>query len=177
MPFTVALVSSAIDIWRYELIWNKQQGTDFLNANRKPLKSHESIQIFYKKSPVYHPQKSKGRPYRACSGQHRFSGWGDFSGGFHTDCVDGSRFPTTVIKMCAEKGLHPTQKPVELERWLIRTYTDEGAIVLDNCMGSGTTGVAAVMEGRDFIGVERDKQYFQIAKKRINDTSRVSFCG
>ena len=121
MPFTATLVNSARDIWRYELIWQKPQGTDFLNANRKPLKAHESIQIFYKKLPVYHPQKGKGKNYRACSSPHTSQNWGDYQGGVHTGCTDGSRFPTSVIKIGGGKGLHPTQKPVELERWLIRT--------------------------------------------------------
>ncbi len=98
MPFTATLVNSARDIWRYELIWQKPQGTDFLNANRKPLKAHESIQIFYKKLPVYHPQKGRGRNYKACSSPHTSQNWGDFHGGVHTNCMDGSRFPTSVIK-------------------------------------------------------------------------------
>lgn len=177
MPFTATLVNSAKDIWRYELIWQKPQGTDFLNANRKPLKAHESIQIFYKKLPVYHPQKGIGKNYKACSSPHTSENWGDFHGGFHTDCTDGSRFPTTVIKMGGQKGLHPTQKPVELEQWLIRTYTDENDVVLDNCMGSGTTGVAAMLENRDFIGIEQNEQYFKIGKNRIQGTSSVSSMG
>ena len=154
MPFTAALVSAWKDLYRYELIWVKENGSDFLNANRKPLKAHESIQIFYKHQPTYNKQYVDG---------------GRFHDGILTDCSDGKRNLTTILKFPREKGLHPTQKPVKLEEWLIKTYTNPGETVLDNCMGSGTTGAACINTNRDFIGIEKNPDYYKTAISRIKE--------
>lgn len=171
MPFTAALVSAGKDLYRYELIWVKENGSDFLNANRKPLKAHESIQIFYKHQPTYNKQYVDGKPYKNRGGQRRKASpnWGKFRDGILTDCSDGKRNPTTILKFPREKGLHPTQKPVKLEEWLIKTYTNPGETVLDNCMGSGTTGVACINTNRDFIGIEKNPDYYKTAISRIKE--------
>lgn len=169
-PFSAILVVSNLKMYRYELIWEKEQGTDFLNANRKPLKRHEKIQIFYKAQPTYNKQLEGGRPYKAVNGNKDTSVWGSFKMGMNTD-NEGTRNPTTILKFNRERGLHPTQKPVPLLEWLIRTYTNEGEAVLDNCMGSGSTGVACIHTNRNFIGMELDKNYFDIATKRIKEES------
>lgn len=147
----------------------RNRGGDFLNANRKPLKAHESIQVFYRKQPTYNKQMTEGKPYKAVSSIKLSSNWGKFRGGYSTDNVNGKRNPTTVLHFHREKGYHPTQKPVPLLEWLIKTYTNPGEIVLDNCMGSGSTGVACVNTDRDFIGMELDKNYYDIAVKRIKE--------
>lgn len=166
-PFTADVVKTFRSVWRYELVWVKEQGSDFLNANRKPMKAHETIQICYRLQPTFNKQKTNGSPYKAHSGEHNSENWGKFKTGFNTDCVDGKRNPTTVLKFKREKGLHPTQKPVPLLEYLIKTYTNEGETVLDNCMGSGSTGVACVNTDRNFIGMELDHGYFRTAQKRI----------
>ena len=171
-PFTSLLITSKIQWFRYDLIWAKTQGSDFLNANRKPLRSHENICVFYKKQPTYNPQKSQGKPYKAKSGETTSSNFGKFNGNHHTENKDGKRCPLTVLNFSGEhnKGKqHPTQKPVGLLEWIIKTYTNAEETVLDNCMGSGSTGVACVNTNRHFIGIELDENYFNIAKDRINN--------
>lgn len=166
-PFSANLVHSNLKLYRYELIWQKEQGTDFLNANRKPLKAHEKIQIFYKKQPVYNKQLTEGKPYRAVNGGKKFTDcYGNFKMGYFKSMGD-KRNPITVLKFNRERGLHPTQKPVALLEYLVKTYTNEGDTVLDNCMGSGTTGVACANTGRRFIGIEKDDHWFEVARDRI----------
>ena len=170
MPFTASLVNSNIKMFRYEWIWEKDNGTGFLNANKMPLKIHENIEIFYKKTPVYNPQMRTGfKPYKTFSGR-KTTNYGDF------DRVEtkssGERYPIDIIKFKKDSGLHPTQKPVALLEYLIKTYTNEGATVLDNCMGSGSTGVACVNTNRNFIGIEIDETYFDIAKERIEKCNK-----
>lgn len=170
-PFSANLVHSNLKLYRYELIWQKEQGTDFLNANRKPLKAHEKIQIFYKKQPVYNKQLTDGKPYRAVnSGKKSTNCYGSFRMGYFKSMGD-KRNPVSVLKFNRERGLHPTQKPVALLEYLVKTYTNEGETVLDNCMGSGSTGVACINTGRRFIGMELDPQYFEIAEKRIAEAA------
>ena len=171
-PFTSLLITSNLKQFRYDLIWAKTQGSDFLNANRKPLRAHENICVFYNKQPTYNAQKAKGKPYKAKSGESTSSNFGKFSGRFHTENKDGKRCPLTVLNFTGEHNRgknHPTQKPVALLEYLVKTYTNEGDTVLDNCMGSGSTGVACVNTGRRFIGMELDEKYFEIAKKRIKE--------
>ena len=171
-PFTTLLIASNFKMFRYDLIWAKPQGSDFLNANRKPLRSHENICVFYKKQPTYNAQKTTGKPYKAKSGATTSTNFGEFDGNFHTENTDGKRYPLTVLHFNSEHNngkLHPTQKPVALLEYLIKTYTNEGETVLDNCMGVGSTGVACINTGRNFIGIELDKQYFEIAEKRIKE--------
>ena len=174
-PFTSYLVTSNVKLFRYDLIWSKPQGSDFLNANRKPLRSHENICVFYKKQPAYYAQKTSGKPYKAKSGNTTSSNFGKFNGNYHTENVDGERYPLTVLNFNGEhnKGkVHPTQKPVALLEYLIKTYTNENETVLDNCMGSGSTGVACINTNRNFIGIELDETYFNIAKDRIENTQK-----
>lgn len=172
-PFTSLLITSNMQRFRYDLIWAKTQGSDFLNANRKPLRSHENICVFYKKQPTYNPQKTEGKPYKAKSGETTSSNFGKFNGNHHTENKDGKRCPLTVLNFSGEHNngkQHPTQKPVALLEYLIKTYTNEGDVVLDNCMGSGSTCVACVNTNRNYIGFEKEPKYFEIAKERLNDT-------
>ena len=171
-PFTSLLITSNIQWFRYDLIWSKTQGSDFLNANRKPLRSHENICVFYKKQPTYNPQKTDGKPYKAKSGETTSTNFGKFNGNHYTENKDGKRCPLSVLRFSGEHNRgkqHPTQKPTDLLEWLIKTYTNDGETVLDNCMGSGSTGVACVNTNRHFIGIELDDEYFNIAKKRIEE--------
>ena len=128
------------------------------------MKAHENVLVFYKKLPTYNPQMREGKPYVCKSGR------GSTNYREQKSVVtenDGFRYPLDVVGFQSDKGLHPTQKPVALLEYLINTYTNEGEIVLDNCMGSGSTGVACINTGRNFIGFELDPKYYEIAKKRI----------
>ena len=167
-PFTTILAASNIENLRYEWIWEKPQGTNPMNVDVMPLKSHENILVFYRKKPTYNPQMEKGKPYSAFSSSSKKIGevYGDAKSK-HRDNPEGTRYPKTVFRFGQEKGLHPTQKPVQLMKYLINTYSNKGDVVLDNTMGSGTTGVAAKELDRDFIGMEKDEKYFQVAKDRI----------
>lgn len=170
-PFTTILASSNLDNFRYEWIWEKPQGTNPMNAKVMPLKSHENILVFYRKKPIYNPQMWYSTPYSGFSSET--SKIGEVYGSAkskHKDNPEGTRYPKTILKYKQEKGLHPTQKPVKLMRYLIRTYSNENEVVLDNTMGSGTTGVASILENRDFIGIENNEKYFNIAKERIENT-------
>lgn len=174
-PFTSLLINSNIKLFRYDLIWAKAQGSDFLNANRKPLRSHENICVFYKRQPTYNAQKNEGKPYKAKSGETTSSNFGKFNGNHHTENKDGKRYPLTVLNFYGEHNrgkVHPTQKPVVLLEYLIKTYTNPGDVVLDNCMGSGSTGVACINTARDFIGIELDERYFDIAKHRMESVQK-----
>jgi DNA modification methylase len=174
-PFTTILAASNIENFRYEWIWEKPQGTNPMNAKVMPLKSHENILVFYRTKPTYNPQMWYSTPYSGFSSET--SKIGEVYGkaqSKHRDNPDGSRYPKTVLKFKQEKGLHPTQKPVELMEYLIKTYTNEGDTVLDNTMGSGSTGVAAVRCKRNFIGIEMDSVYYRVAEKRIQETVLVS---
>jgi DNA modification methylase len=170
-PFTTILGASNIENLRYEWIWEKPQGTNPMNVNIMPLKSHENILVFYREKPTYNPQMWYSTPYSGFSSDDKTIGevYGNAKSK-HRDNPDGSRFPKTIIKHKQEKGLHPTQKPVGLMEYLILTYTNEGDTVLDNTMGSGTTGVAAILQNRKFIGIELNDEYFKIAKSRIENT-------
>lgn len=168
-PFTSILVTSNLKHYRYEWIWEKEQGTGFLNAKKMPLKNHENILVFYKKLPTYNPQMRLGfKPYKTKKGHHG-SNYGQDKGALTES--NGERYPLTIVEFSRDKDkLHPTQKPVELLEYLIKTYTNEGEVVLDNTMGSGSTGVACVNTNRSFIGIELDENYFNIAKERIENT-------
>jgi DNA modification methylase len=170
-PFTSALVMSNPVWFRYDWIWEKPKATGHLDANRKPLKAHEDVLVFYRAAPIYNPQKTTGEPYKGRGSASKLDNYGDF-GTVRQGSVDGSRYPRTVVRFTHEtKPVHPTQKPVALMEYLIRTYTNEGETVLDNTMGSGTTGVACVNTGRKFIGIEMDDTYFDVAKTRVLDSS------
>ena len=168
-PFTTILASSNIKNFRYEWIWQKPQGTNPMNAKIMPLKSHENILVFYKTKPTYNPQMTKGTPYGGFKSET--STIGEVYGkakSVHRNNPEGTRYPKTILKFKQEKGLHPTQKPVPLMEYLIKTYTNEGDVVLDSTMGSGTTGVACLNTSRKFIGIEKDPIYFQKAQERIS---------
>jgi site-specific DNA-methyltransferase (adenine-specific) len=170
-PFDKVLGASNLEMLRYEWIWRKEAGTGFLNAKRAPLKAHENILVFYDKLPTYNPQMREGfKPYRAkYSAKNLMSkNYGDAK---IIDAVEKEyvgRYPLSVLDFPRDRlKAHPTQKPVGLMEYLIRTYTDAGQTVLDNCMGSGSTGVACRNTGREFIGIEKDADYFALARRRI----------
>ena len=167
-PFASRLIMSNLEMFRYDLIWEKPLATGFLNANRIPLRNHESILVFYNSLPIYNPQKTEGKPYKMV----RLSDSTDHGEikNLHqeTNNVDGKRFPKSVIKFSSDKEkLHPTQKPLALFEYLILTYSEKNALVLDNCMGSGTTAVACLNLNRNFIGIELEQRYIDICNKRI----------
>lgn len=170
-PFTTALISSNLKNFRYEWIWEKPQGTNPMVAKIQPLKAHENIVVFYRKRPKYNPQMTISTPYGGFKSKQKKLGevYGDLDSK-HRDNPEGTRYPKTVLQFKQEKGIHPTQKPVPLMEYLIKTYTNENDVVLDNCFGSGTTGVAAKKTGRGFIGIELDGEYFKLGSERIKKT-------
>lgn len=164
-PFSSKLRLSNLKWYRYDWIWIKEQGTGHLNAKKMPMRAHEVISVFYKKLPTYNPQLTKGTAYKTTSGNSS-SNYNKQHSVITKN--NGSRYPLTYLKYQRDKSrLHPTQKPVDLLEYLIKTYTQSGEVVLDNTMGSGSTGVACLNTNRDFIGIELDKHYFEIAKSRI----------
>lgn len=173
-PFTSVLICSQIKLFRYDLVWDKQKGCDFLNANRKPLKAHENILVFYKKSPTYNKQYWYSTPYKKVNGNRKQSSVYHESHDVDTESLDGKRNPLSILSFPRDGDrVHPTQKPVALLEYLIRTYTQEGDTVLDNCMGSGSTCVAAVHTRRHYIGFELDPNYFEIAWARLDEAERI----
>lgn len=175
-PFTAALITSNMREFRYCWVWEKTRASNPYLANRQPLRAHEDVCVFG--GSAYYPQKTEGAAYTISpkAGGRVASDDRSNSPAFAGKAASG-RFPRSVLRLSnssAEMGLHPTQKPVALMEYLIRTYTREGETVLDNCMGSGTTGVACVNTGRNFIGIERDPGYFAIASERIARAQRVA---
>ena len=167
--FTATLMMSNPKLWRYNLVWDKQRGCDFLNANVKPLKSHEDICVFYKHKPTYNKQYWYSTPYKLIKNGSLSNNYGE-RGVAYTESADGRRNPLSILSFPRDgKKVHPTQKPVALLEYLIKTYTNEGDTVLDNCMGSGSTGVACINTNRNFIGMELDEKYFEIAKERLEN--------
>ena len=170
-PFDKVLGCSNINNLKYEWIWEKPQGTGHLNAKKMPLKSHENILVFYKNLPTYNPQMEgdEVRKVKRSGNKSKTTNYGDFIEIAESEYQ--GRYPKSVLKFKKDKEhLHPTQKPVELLEYLIKTYTDECETVLDNTMGSGSTGVACLNTNRNFIGIELDDTYFEIAKQRIENT-------
>jgi len=168
-PFDKLLGCSNLDMLRYEWVWEKTNATGHLNAKKMPLKAHENILVFYDKLPTYNPVKTTGHVRKTSTRLDKSSNYGKQ----HKECSYDSteRYPRDVLKFPMDKQkskLHPTQKPVALCEYLIKTYTNEGETVLDNCMGSGTTGVACKNLNRKFIGIEMDEKYFNIAKERLS---------
>lgn len=166
-PFTSALVMSNPRGFSHSWIWEKENGTNFFMVNRAPFKVHEDICIFYG-GKSYNPQYTAGDAYRVASGTHHrpYLGSPESANGTITD-NPGIRWPRSIQEFTSEKGLHPTQKPVALLEYLVKTYTNPGDTVLDCTMGSGTTGVACGRLNRSFVGIEQDAGYFEIAKTRI----------
>jgi len=178
-PFTSALVMSNPKMFKYEWIWEKNLSSNFAAANYVPMKEHENVLIFYNNKPTYNEQrieKSEAGKNRAKYIDKPFelkedNVYGKF--GFSDKQKEHfreplTRHPRTVIKFNCERGYHPTQKPIALFDYLLKTYSNEGMTIFDPCMGSGTTGIACKNLNRNFIGIEKDEQYFKIAEQRIN---------
>ena len=173
-PFDKVLGCSNLKMLRYEWIWEKTSATGHLNAKKMPMKAHENILVFYKKLPTYNPQKTAGHKRKVSKAEHKINCVKTPNYGEHglTTYDSTERYPRSVQVFKTDKqkeSLHPTQKPVALLEYLIKTYTNEGETVLDNCMGSGSTGVACLNTNRKFIGIEKDDKYFDIACNRINE--------
>ena len=172
-PFTSALVMSNPGWFRYEWIWKKNRATGHLDAKKKPLKTHENICVFYESLPTYAPQMRKGEKHIRGPRAQRLRScevYSLFNDKQNRNYESDEFYPQSVLEIGAEMiPVHPTQKPVALFEYLIRTYTNEGETVLDCCFGSGTTGVAAIRTGRKFIGIEQDADYFCVGAKRISD--------
>lgn len=167
-PFDKTLGASKQELLRYEWIWEKSNATGHLNANKMPLKAHENILVFYKELPTYNPQYTYGKPYKAVHSTHS-SNYGKQKDNIEA-INDGYRYPRSVLFFDNEKNnVHPTQKPVSLFEYLIKTYTKPGDLVLDNCMGSGTTAIACLNTNRKFIGFELDEKYYSQSIKRIEN--------
>ena len=168
--FTARLILSQPKLYKYKWVWEKSKATNFLNAKKQPLRKHEDVCVFYKKQPTYNPQMTEGKPYDKGIRKNQLSGsYGDFQP-VHVQS-DGERYPVDIVyaKTAESEGevVHPTQKPVALLEYLIKTYTTEGEKVLDNCMGSGSTGVACKNTNRNFVGIEKDEKYYEISKVRM----------
>ena len=172
--FTSDLMQSNRNHWRYNLIWEKDRPSGFLNAKRMPLRSHEDICVFYKKSPTYNPQMWEGKPSHSIgkvNGENTCKNNNNYGNFARVEREGNLKYSRSVLKFNRpHPPIHPTQKNVELCEWLVKTYTNENEVVLDNCMGSGTTGVACINANRKFIGIELDENYFNIAKNRIEES-------
>jgi site-specific DNA-methyltransferase (adenine-specific) len=173
-PFTSILTCSNLKMFKYDMIYDKPAGTGFFNAKKMPLRSHESVLVFYKKLPTYNPQITHGHERKVSS---RLDAKSECYGKAvkKTNYDSTSRYPRSIQRFSSDKqkgNFHPTQKPVVLMEYLIKTYTNEGETVLDFAMGSGTTGVAGQNLGRDFIGIELDEGYFEVARKRISEAKQ-----
>jgi len=175
-PFTSTLITSNKKLFKYDLVWDKKLSSGFLNAKRMPLRRHEQVICFYKKLPLYNPEMTvrgniRKKGITTETGKHT-SNYGDFK---NSVVENNEYYPTSIIEVSnanRKDKIHPTEKPVKLMEYLIKTYTNEGETVLDNCMGSGTTGVACKKTGRHFIGIEKDEKYFEIAVSRVS-----AYCG
>lgn len=179
--FTARVMMSNPKMWRYNLIWDKNAPTGFLNSNRMPLRSHEDIMVFYKSLPTYNPQMVKCEPHK------RNHSKGNLKKPTQNKCygnfvevptiISDEKFPKSIITIskehCAGKFFHPTQKPVSLIEWLIKTYSNEEETILDNCMGSGTTGIACINTKRNYIGFELNKEYYDLSIKRVQDHEQL----
>lgn len=174
-PFSTELRHSNLQMFRYDWIWKKDKPSNFALAKKRPLKYHENVMVFYNKQPIYNAQMTKGMPNHSVGrGIRRKINETGCNSPKVTNKTDGMKFPSAILEFGrVPKPQHPTQKPVALLEYLIKTYTNEGDVVLDNCMGSGSTGVACVNTGRRFVGMELDKGYFDIAEKRIYEARKA----
>jgi len=170
IPFSIKLGYSQLEYLRHEWVWEKPAATGFFNAKKMPLKAHENILVFYKELPTYNPVKTTGHA-RKTAGRKEI-GSEVYGKGVKKTVYDSTeRYPRSVVKFSSDRqkqNLHPTQKPVALLEYLVTTYTNAGETVLDFCMGSGTAGVATAKLGRNFIGIEKDESYFNVASQRLN---------
>lgn len=169
-PFTSQLVVSNLKMFKYCWVWSKSQVSGFLNAKKQPLREHEDICVFYRKQCIYNPQMTTGK-MQLKSTNSSSSNYNNFNAQPH---YSDEYYPKTILNFPLRrfKNGHPTQKPVELEEYLIKTYTNQGDTVLDNCMGSGTTGIACLNTGRKFIGFEKDIKYYNLAAERLKNHTR-----
>ena len=171
-PFTTELIASNRKSYKYVWYWEKTKPSNHLNAKKQPLRTVEDIVVFYKKQPTYNPKMTKRE--RPIIGKDTGSQktYGKTKGGYSKEY--SHKYPINLLRFPRDKQVHPTQKPVKLMEYLIKTYTNEGETVLDNCMGSGTTGVACRQLDRKFIGIELDETYFNLAKERIESTEGLN---
>jgi site-specific DNA-methyltransferase (adenine-specific) len=164
-PFASLLVSSNWKHFKYEWIWEKDNGTGFLNAKIQPLRKHEQVLVFYRSQPTYNPQMTDGKPYSITSGRDS-TNYGDYHPVLTEN--DGKRYPTSVLKIQRDKDkFHPTQKPLALMEYLIKTYSNPDDLILDNCSGSGTTALACINTKRRFICIEQDEEFYKDSLSRI----------
>jgi len=170
-PFSTKLRSSNLDWYKYDWKWDKKKGSNYASAKYMPLKNYEDIMVFYKNTPTYNPAMRKGKMRNKKS----YAKGGGLYGSLKSDGKDNYNdlyYPVAIIEFsnASQKGkVHPTQKPVALFEYLIKTYTNEGELVLDNCIGSGTTAIACINTNRNYIGIELDENYYNIAKTRISE--------
>jgi site-specific DNA-methyltransferase (adenine-specific) len=183
-PFTSKLIMSNLNWFKYEYVWEKSQATGFLNAKKRPMVSHENICVFYKNQPVYYPQITTGhKPINKYTKSAKIQNKTEIYGKVNKDISGGGetvRYPRSVLLFASDKQknklnktIHPTQKPIKLFEYFIKTYTNEGDIVLDNCAGSFTTAVAAIKTNRNWICIEKEKKYCEIGKKRIESALKL----
>lgn len=174
--FTAKLILSNEKLFRYTLVWDKEMLTGHLNANRMPMRQHEDICVFYKKLPTYNPKKTVGLPNHSkgnLTGESigKNNNYGEFKVIDNKELGD-KKYPTSIIKVSkvhASKTVHPTQKPTELIEYLIKTYSNVEDLIVDSCIGSGTLGLAALKTNRNFIGFEKELEYYEIAINRLKD--------
>jgi site-specific DNA-methyltransferase (adenine-specific) len=177
-PFTTDLINACRSWFRYDLVWDKKASVGFLNANRMPLRRHESVLVFYEKLPNYHPQYSEGLPYKSKSRGIKKAGVYKETQSVPID-NPGRRYPTSILEFPREMNshahrdlFHPTQKPIALFKYLISTFTDPGDMVLDNCIGAGTTALACIETDRHFIGIELDPVFAACSSERIEEAKK-----
>ena len=175
--FYIDLVNSNRKLFRYDLVWNKILTSGFLNANRQPLRKHEQIAVFYKKQPTYNPQFTIGKALHGKGKNYMDKGfinnnYGKFKLQADTRKESIEKYPTSILefkKVHPSISKHPTEKPVELLEFLIKTYSNKNDLILDSCIGSGSTAIACIKEERNYIGFEIDLEYYETAIKRINN--------
>lgn len=178
--FAGKLIMSNPRLYKFDIVWNKVRKTGFLNAKKMPMRQHEQILVFYKKLPTYNPQMVKCEPHQRNhsrgNGTHKETNRNYGKYGKAEDIITDEKYPSSIITFAKGHGkedwLHPTEKPIELLRYLIRTYSNEGDLVLDNFAGSGSTCIAAIRENRKFIGMEMDNHFFEVADERIKNELR-----
>lgn len=171
-PFSSLLRTSNLRLYKYDWIWDKVKGTGFLNAKLQPMRNHEVVSIFYKKQPIYNPQMTSGhekkKSFRAK--HHQTEVYGEMKNDYLYESTD--RYPRSIQVFSTDtqnSSIHPTQKPVALFEYLIKTYTNQGGVVLDNCIGSGTTAIACIITERNYIGFEKDEVHYNASIKRIRE--------
>lgn len=176
------LVGSIIDwiaanrkYYKYSVVWDKKTACGFLAANYRPMRRYELLNVFYKKHGTYNPQKTPGKPY-TIRRTGKADAYNTGASRINTNNTSGDRYPVDIISFARDKSGHPTGKPVALMEWIIKTYSNTGDTILDPFMGSGSTGVACVNTGRDFIGMELDPNYYTMAKERIERAIEAKQC-